>query len=164
MKSRGIYLSPGGSKMQTFLPYADFDRCAKVLDNKRLYKQIVECKQILQAIENKRNGIKSGWQNHPATLMWFEYYNQLKSYQWCMLREWVKRRWGFHICVTPSDKLYSACFNKPDWLGNDKLHKSHRLNLLFKDPDHYSQYFNEKVPTEKPDYYWPVKKEDITNG
>ena len=31
--------------MQTFLPYADFVECARVLDDKRLNKQIVEAEQ-----------------------------------------------------------------------------------------------------------------------
>ena len=38
--------------MQTFLPYADYTRTAKCLDRQRLGKQRVECKQILNALEN----------------------------------------------------------------------------------------------------------------
>lgn len=48
--------------MQTFLPYSDFALCAKVLDNKRLGKQIVECRQIMQCLL----GLREGWRNHPA--------------------------------------------------------------------------------------------------
>ena len=36
--------------MQTFLPYSDFQKCAEVLDGKRLRKQIVECEQILNCL------------------------------------------------------------------------------------------------------------------
>ena len=36
--------------MQTFLPYADFARCAAVLDPRRLGKQRVEVLQIMRAI------------------------------------------------------------------------------------------------------------------
>jgi len=35
--------------MQTFLPYADFARCAEVLDPRRLGKQRVEALQIMRA-------------------------------------------------------------------------------------------------------------------
>ena len=52
--------------MQTFLPYKDFTKSAKALDNKRLGKQRVEVKQILNALDGK----SKGWTNHPATNMW----------------------------------------------------------------------------------------------
>lgn len=37
--------------MQTFLPYPDFAECARVLDDKRLGKQRVECVDILRAMQ-----------------------------------------------------------------------------------------------------------------
>ena len=53
--------------MQTFLPYKDFSRSAKVLDRQRLGKQRVEGLQILQCLL----GIGSlRWKNHPAVKMW----------------------------------------------------------------------------------------------
>ena len=57
--------------MQTFLPYPDFKKTAKCLDYRRLGKQRVECKQILNALQKRKGGItKGGWVNHPATKMW----------------------------------------------------------------------------------------------
>jgi len=41
--------------MQTFLPYSDFYKSISILDNKRLGKQRVEAKQILNIIKNKKN-------------------------------------------------------------------------------------------------------------
>jgi hypothetical protein len=38
-----------------------------------------------------------------------------------------------------------------------KVNQSHRLNLLFKDPEYYSQFNWEPVPYNKPDYYWPAR-------
>ena len=35
--------------MQTFVPYSDFDRCAEVLDDRRLHKQRVEALQLMRA-------------------------------------------------------------------------------------------------------------------
>ena len=52
--------------MQTFLPFNSPAKCAEVLDNKRLNKQILECYQILKVIST--NG--KAWRNHPAVLMW----------------------------------------------------------------------------------------------
>ena len=51
--------------MQTFLPYDDFVKSAKVLDYRRLGKQRVEAMQLLKAISGQ-----GGWRNHPAALMW----------------------------------------------------------------------------------------------
>ena len=36
--------------MQTFLPYADFERSLRALDPKRLGKQRVECIQVLRGL------------------------------------------------------------------------------------------------------------------
>jgi hypothetical protein len=52
--------------MQTFLPYKDFDQCAKTLDNKRLNKQILESYQILKVLSNQSSS--GAWRNHPAVL------------------------------------------------------------------------------------------------
>ena len=45
--------------MQTFLPYADFQRSAQVLDYKRLGKQRVEALQIHNIVSGKRTDRKS---------------------------------------------------------------------------------------------------------
>ena len=52
--------------MQTFLPYANFEDSAKVLDWRRLGKQRVEADQILNIISGKTE--KLGWRNHPPVL------------------------------------------------------------------------------------------------
>ena len=52
--------------MQTFLPYSDFDECASVLDSRRLNKQLLEGRQILNSLA----GTSRGWRNHPAVRMW----------------------------------------------------------------------------------------------
>lgn len=131
--------------VNTFLPYKDFEKSAKVLDTKRLYKQIVECKQILNILENKTQ--KKGYRNHPAVHMWEGYEKALKYYQWCMFKEWAKRRWDFKL----KDCLKKPK-NFPPWLGNRKFHASHKSNLLRKDKEHYKK-FNWKEPSNL-DYVW----------
>jgi len=42
--------------MQTFLPYPDFERSARVLDVKRLGEQRVECIQVLRGLVRKDPG------------------------------------------------------------------------------------------------------------
>lgn len=82
--------------MQTFLPYADFAECARVLDDKRLGKQRVECLQILKALQPpetcptcKGTGILSvGWIRDVARV----------NYQCpkCMAAGVLKRAWSNH--------------------------------------------------------------------
>ena len=89
--------------MQTFLPYPDFEKSAKVLDYRRLGKQRCEAMQLLNIL----NGfsIKEGWKNHPATKMWRGHRGALKKYCQTMINEWISRGsdilptlkgWGFH--------------------------------------------------------------------
>lgn len=53
---------------------------AKCLDTRRLNKQIIECKQILKAI----NGETKAWANHPATLQYKNNVCWLQCYMWCL--------------------------------------------------------------------------------
>lgn len=150
--------------MQTFLPYPDPVRCASVLDDKRLYKQIVECKQILNTLEAKRlrreepNNLKGfkgiAWANHPAVLMWENNPKYLRIYQLCMLDEWLLRRWG--VCL--GDDYFTGYVPKPSWFTNEEIFKSHRANLYRKDPKHYAQF---KGDDEGQGYVWAVTKEDL---
>ncbi len=74
--------------MQTFLPYPCFIESAKCLDFRRLGKQRVESKQLLNALEIRKSGIaKGGWVNHPATVMWEGYEDALKHYMNIMIIE-----------------------------------------------------------------------------
>ena len=75
--------------MQTFLPYADFQRSAQVLDYKRLGKQRVEALQIHNIVSGKRT--TGGWLNHPAVRMWEGYADCLAHYHDVMIREWIAR-------------------------------------------------------------------------
>lgn len=142
--------------MQTFLPYPSFELSAKVLDVKRLGKQRVETKQILTALEAKRNNTKYGWQNHPATLMWEGYDTVLAMYGAVICMEWRSR--GYKDTMLPWFEKYISETPKaaPSWIGDGKLHASHRSNLLRKDITYYSK-FGWTEPTDLP-YVWPRNK------
>jgi hypothetical protein len=158
--------------MQTFLPFADFRKSAGVLDNKRLYKQIVECKQILKAIIDP----SYGWQNHPAVNMWRGHADALRYYQWVMFAEWTERRWSFPV-INPDYAVYDNAdecikimgedfpkYLMPLWLGDERVHDSHKAMLWRKDPVHYKQFkaiAEEYDPDLKSWYYWPITKEEI---
>ena len=135
--------------MQTFLPYPDFERSAITLDWRRLGKQRVEAKQILNALKRQ----SGGWVNHPAVLMWRGYDEALKLYANAMILEWEERGYNnnMELYLATTDITY------PSWLGNDKFHASHRSNLLRKDKEYYGQ-FGWAEPDDLP-YYWPIAKE-----
>jgi len=144
--------------MNTFLPHPDFSECAKVLDLRRLGKQIIECRQIFKAIMDP----EYGWQNRPAVNMWRGYGRHLFWYAGAMGGEWVSRTdrghgaWSNILTDPIGPLLYQL--DIPPWLGDERLHSSHRSNLLRKDPEHYGQFgWTEPHDIE---YFWPSKSEE----
>lgn len=66
--------------MNVFVPYQSPIDCAKALyGDIRFNKQIVECRQILDAIDGKK-----AWNNHPCTKMYREYKEWLYKYMLCL--------------------------------------------------------------------------------
>jgi hypothetical protein len=168
--------------MQTFLPYPDFQESARVLDNKRLGKQRVECLQLLTGIlgvtahmddnGNHRQvdgdwvympvNAPSRWLNHPASKMWANYGWSLGLYGLAVCVEWTNR--GFKdTCRSKMTSALSDALdhghkigpNPPEWLGDEAFHLSHKSNLLRKDKEHYGKFWTD-VPDDLP-YVWPVK-------
>lgn len=152
--------------MQTFLPYADFEQCAEVLDDRRLGKQRVEALQVMRALTVEGYG----WQSHPAVLMWKGYEEALAAYGAAVCGAWCRR--GFaDTCATKieadartagvtsvrSQVELDAADRLPPWLGDESLHRSHRSALVRKDPAYYQQRFPD-VPDDLP-YEWPVRVE-----
>ena len=132
------------SRMQTFLPYANFKQSAKCLDYKRLGKQRVECKQILKALFVNNYG----WKNHPIVKMWKNYELALSEYYNVILNEWISR--GYKNSM-PYISLNNVKINYPPWLGNIDFHDSHKSNLLRKDKLYYSKYWN---ISDNKEYVW----------
>lgn len=140
--------------MQTFLPYPDFSASAACLDYRRLGKQRVEAKQLLQALF-----YPSGWSRHPACKMWKGRAHALAIYGLTCCEEWRKRGYqdntaSFFLDFLSSNSLSQEIWERPFWLGEWKFHRSHQSNLLRKKPEHYAQ-FGWGVPACLP-YYWPT--------
>ena len=132
--------------MQTFIPYTDFDLCARALDYRRLGKQRVECKQILNAIERG----SGGWANHPATRMWRGYEPALRQYMRAIILEWIARGYKNNMHIPELEN-----YELPSWWGREEIHASHRSALLEKDFEfYYDKWGWEDEP--KVDYIWPV--------
>lgn len=135
--------------MQTFLPLPDFQESVKVLDYKRLGKQRVETYQVLNILLGRTDS--KGWVNHPVTKMWRGFEEALKIYQNHTINEWIRRGYNNNMSLEIIDESKLVM---PFWFGDDRVHRSHRSNLLRKNFEYYSQYFNE--PTDL-DYYWAVQ-------
>lgn len=131
--------------MQTFLPYSEFDRSMQVLDPKRLGNQVYREGMTL---------LRGGWSNHPASKMWRGYEPALAYYLWCGVAELQRRgkdytdRPWYHELLT-----YDMTSKGPPWIGDDRVHSTHRANLLRKNYGWYSQFGWTEQPSEG--YYWP---------
>lgn len=128
--------------MQTFLPYPSFEETAKVLDYRRLGKQRVEARQILDSINSR-----GGWFNHPIVKMWTGYEEALKAYFNAISAEWVRRGYkhnmGFYVVNE---------FTLPYWFGREEFHSRHRSALLLKNFEYYCKFGWREEP--KNDYVW----------
>lgn len=151
--------------VQTFLPYFDFESCAKVLDDKRLGKQRVETKQIYQVLNNPD---AKGWRNHPAVVMWRGHEIALCYYGLAMCTEWRIRGFndntGEFFQAMIRGRMEHALNNgevinsrRPPWFGDARLYISHASNLIRKDPYYYGSVWPQ-VPNGI-EYFWPSKQE-----
>lgn len=146
--------------MQTFLPYPDFQECARVLDPKRLGNQRSEALVILRVCRIPTYG----WQNHPAVRMWRGFEQALICYGVAVCDRWtalghgdtVKQKLLRHADggTARSQLDLRAAGLLPPWLGDCRLHRSHQSALLRKNHEWYRRYFPD-VPADLP-YYWPV--------
>src|SRR3954464_5847929 len=151
--------------MQTFLPYRDFTRSAQVLDSPRLGKQRVETLQVLRALELG----EYGWRNHPVVKMWRGRTPAVVVYGLEIVRAWRGRGHAdstYDLITEFAPEVESATQQAladdgllPTWLGDGRLHLSHRSALVRKDPDFYRPVFGD-VPEDLP-YHWPAADDDV---
>ena len=138
--------------MQTFLPYADFGESARVLDRTRLGKQRSECLGLLRTLVEPE---RIGWRNHPAAKMWAGYEMALTQYNDFIIKEWIVRGYSDTCLAKNAALMFQMTWTgHPPWLGDERVHASHRANLLRKMPEHYSQFGWTEDPSMP--YYWPV--------
>jgi hypothetical protein len=118
--------------MQTFLPYPEYKRSAKVLDQKRLGKQRLECVTIL----------RGGWRHHPASKMWLGHHYQLAEYGKIICLEWRSRGYKdgqLEVITEIQSELKNT--GKPWWFGDPAFHLAHQSNLIRKKPEFYARIF-----------------------
>lgn len=104
---------------------------ALALDMRRLNKQIIECKQILKAI----NGETKAWANHPATLQYKDYTIWLKYYTLCLEDFKNGNIQRAHYWNGIADML------TPEW-HTEEYYSHMKRRLYTKDKVHYAQWRN----------------------
>ena len=133
--------------MQVFVCDSSMSRSAQMLDSKRLNKQIVEAFQL---VEDRLPNL-----HHPAYMFWKEHKKELRMYMSCLCAEYTRRYGKEHKCANVASKPTTDSFASfiPEF---DLLLLSHRVNLLRKDENWYSQFFSVPLPlTDYPNgYYW----------
>lgn len=137
--------------MQTFVPCVNVRDCMRVLDDRRLGNQVYREGMTL---------IRGGWPNHPAAKMWKDYEHALGWYLIAGVDELLERGKDYRDrpwCIELNEFLLDGPrfddVQLPPWWGDDRVHSSHRANLLRKDPEHYEQFGWTETPQEG--YYWP---------
>lgn len=134
--------------MQTFLPFPDFIHSAKTLNDETLKQQFVDCIAIIN--NGKYKKYMSG--DYPVFKMWAGYEKTLKMYANVIMFECNQRGLENHITfyiIKESSIIY------PDWLNDERLHKSHRANLVRIDPEYYGKLWPE-IDKNAP-FWWPCE-------
>lgn len=157
------------ARVQTFLPYPDFERSARSLDAKRLGKQRVECLQIVRGLTVPGYG----WRHHPAVKMWRGHLEALGRYTLTCCEVWVEGERADSCAATVTVDLraagvtdirgqaeLAAADDLPRWLGDPDFHLAHQSALVRKDPDFYGPLFP-GVPDDLP-YIWPPPTDGTT--
>lgn len=161
--------------MQTFMTSATYANTASTLDRLRLNKQALEGWQIMMTnlkLDPQGNHREPrGWYNHPAVKMWRGYEVALSEYVVAMCDEWRSRGYNTTIAdkaLATIEKaislgLVSGEYVAPHWQGDsdylDSITSSHRVALLNKNYEWYSQFGWAEDTGERPetyDYVWAV--------
>lgn len=133
--------------MQVFLPEANYQRCAEVLDYKRLVKQLLEGRQIMAVLAGVQRG--NGWKNHPAVKMFEGHEHDLYFYLKAIRNEMRSRGYKWENNWGVIKDIYKTHFvhlpyEMPPWMTNDevadRIITTHRGRLWQKDPSHYADY------------------------
>lgn len=123
---------------------------ARALDKKRLNKQIIECQQILDALDGKK-----AWSNHPCTIQYREHRTWLVLYMACLN---YYRRGNYFMADFTSQVLEDAKSEAPHF-HTEEFFTQIKRRLYTKDPIHYAQWAD--LGTSEENWYWSPTEEKI---
>lgn len=114
--------------MNVFIVGSPYETAA-ALDKSRLNKQIVECKQMLAAM----NSETKAWRNHPCTLQYLDHSIWLREYMACLdaYRRGDYDKAQFHNCWS---SLSTPPFHTQEYFDQMKR------RLYTKNSEHYAQW------------------------
>jgi hypothetical protein len=131
---------------------------AKVLDPKRLNKQIVECRQIINAIK----GNNKGWKNHPAVIQYQEYEDWLFGYLMCLENYyWAVYKKDVPELTRPDLMEHAIKWSKlaselcPSF-HTEEFFTQMKRRLYTKDNNHYKQW--SALSESQENWYWSTKE------
>lgn len=140
-----------------FLPYASFRQSAACLDDQTLSQQIGAAREILLALLFPPHPAAPAT---PAVQMWHGYERHLCGHgiALCVQRQCRQDgddtllEWFRSQLLIQQDKSAAD----PPWLGDGRLHSSHRGRLLAIKPEHYRQFgWTETPQDDEGDCWWP---------
>ena len=132
--------------MQVFIIGSPLET-AKVLDKKRLNKQVIECRQIINAIL----GFSKSWANHPCTIQYREHVEWLICYE-CCLREYIEYMNGNTRYLTTIEKLNEVCEKCTPNFHTQEYFDNMKRRLYTKDNEHYKQFAH--LGESYDNWYW----------
>lgn len=161
-----------------FIIVPNIQLTADMMDKKRIGKQRIEVKQIIDILEeiDKNGSSKSKSRvSHPAIKSWIGYTNHLKVYFNIIVRKWIsygfknnyelydidERPYNIVPCIfdgkTASYDI--SKFNQysfPFWVSFPPFYMSHQASLCRKDPLHYRGLLRDELkPFLNNGYFWP---------
>lgn len=174
--------------MNIFAPYDTFFAdSAKVLDNARLLKQVLEATQIAECnliatdrITTTPGKYDVGWRSHPAVLAWRDSERGTVQYANQCLIELKTRKTprgneykvSGHIeritflsrkvfGVEDLAELASLPEEYPVWWSDPRIHRAYRAMLLSKDFEYYKHFLDDEsdLIDEPSAYWWPCLNE-----
>lgn len=122
--------------MQSFIVDYNLSKNFQYLDSKRLFKNLLENFQILNACLDK----DYGWQNHPAVRQIRGYEQLLMNYIEANYKECLNRNIAIYTTLWQQTIQLAQKFNikhnnnpnKPNWWGNEQITNSHKNRLFCK--------------------------------
>lgn len=141
--------------MQVFIVDGSLET-AIALDAKRLNKQIIECQQILDALNGKK-----AWSNHPCVLQYKGYEKWLVAYQSC-LENYHYYKNGKVEFIGSVSKNHLSLMSAIKWseladlcippFHTQEYYDQMKRRLYTKDPNHYKLWAH--LGTSECNWYW----------
>ena len=144
--------------MNTFIPYRDFCQVARCLDDKRLFKQAVEAKQIIDILTTGKTKSGSDYplsmKHHPIVFAWTGYVPTLKRYfDWMLFEIDIRKKWKTKLDFYDDETVGKL----PHWL-TDEVCEMYQAHLYRKDSIYYKNFsVDPTIP-----FNWELLKTDLS--